>query len=314
MKEILSVGKSGNAIVTLAIGGNYLSKWEQYASPTIIEYCKINSLGLYLQDVSLDNSTTPKKFQWQKILLPAQLSKLYPKVKNFCYLDSDIIANPNKGSVFDYHINGSLSLVSQVKNLPLPLNLTQRIIAFYRHEFYSQEYPLDSALFMTPEQILQFQGFPLKDDYACMGLIMGSISDFSSRLEEIYFKYDESVLTLTGGGDEPILNHEFQSAFPINWIPYEFQAIWLFEMAWKYPFLYKRSWDSDLIRDCAESVLLGNTFLHFAGSWGESRMIEAGNFFNMEGDMQVRFSEYLKMKVTGEPKGLIRPHLINNEN
>jgi len=310
MREILKVGPSGNAIISLAIGDGYLANWERNAMPTLKRYCANNNLGLYIQDESLDHAPNRKKFTWQKLLLPEQLKKQFPKVKRFCYLDSDVIANPFRESVFEEIPGGNLGLVSQFKNLPLPLDKVLRTIAYFRNQYYDKEYPLDSALFMTPEQIFGYHGFPVKNDYACMGFILGDVEKHSLEFLDIYHKYDSQVFSITGGGDEPILNYEFQNRDDLKWLPYEYQAIWIFEMAWKYPFLYKSNQSSEtLIRECVDASLLGNTFLHFAGSWGESKMIGVGDFLKELDQFYENFFAYQSKPVSGSAVGLIRPQV-----
>ena len=59
----------------------------------------------------------------------------------------------------------------------------------------------------------------------------------------------------------------------ISWLDFRFQVMWLLEIAWKYPFLYKlRKKKNDIITDCIEASLSTSFFLHFAGSWYESNM------------------------------------------
>ena len=313
MIEILKAEKSGNAIVTLAVGANYLQNWQNFCSETWIKYCLKHDLGLYIQDESLDLHKNQKKTQWQKILLLGELSRNFPHVENFCYLDTDIVINPHSSNVFDLIMPDCVNLVSQRKNLPFELEGVLRRIAFNRNRYFDSRYPLDSALFMSAEQIYEHHGLPQHDDYACTGLIAGNVRLLATAFEEIYQKYSADVYSITNNGDEPILNSEFQDNFKVNWLPYNFQALWLYEIAAKYPFLYEKEFQiPHVIRRCAETILLTNNFLHFAGSWGESKMIEVGEFFK-NSDLE-DFLEYLDFPVTGIPVGVIRPGMFNEKN
>jgi hypothetical protein len=312
MIEILSSGSSGNAIVTLAVGAEYLQDWENYCSDTWKRYCAKHDLGLYIQEESLDLQITRKKPQWQKILLPGELLRSFPSVKNFCYLDSDIVINPWSSNVFDLIKPECVNLVSQRKNLPLELDGALRRIAFNRNRYFDSRYPLDSALFMSPEKIYEHHGLHPHDDYACTGLIAGNVDYLASNFEKIYEKYAADVYSITNNGDEPILNSEFQDNFKVNWLPYSYQALWLYEIAARYPFLYEKEFQiPGLIRKCAETILLSNNFLHFAGSWGESQMIQVGDFFKSS-DLDDYIS-YLETPVSGAPVGIIRPGMLSNE-
>ena len=306
MIEVLSCRANGHALVTLAVGESYLEKWKNHASESWIAYCKAHGLGLYVQEENQELSGPSKKVTWQKLLIPQKLREQFSTVKTFCYLDSDIVINPQGENVFDYINNLTLNLVSQVKGLPFNLKYAQKIISFYRHNYYSKDYPLDSAIFMTPEQIFSWHGFESFDNYACLGFFAGSIDQLATDLYGMYHSYSHDVVSLTDGGDEPILNFEFQSKYRINWLPYRFQAIWLFELATKYPFLYNPSHvNPRLIKECVNSSILNNCFLHFAGSWGESSHIQIGPFLNTEESSALL--DYLKRPVSATPKGRILP-------
>ena len=94
---------------------------------------------------------------------------------------------------------------------------------------------------MTPKQVAKFHNFrnaKKMQNYFCSGLFIFNHKIYSKFLEKIYEKYDKKFISLTGG-DEPIMNYEFQKqGIYLNWIDYKYQAIWVYEMANKFPFLY----------------------------------------------------------------------------
>lgn len=307
MIEILPLGKSKNAIVTLAIGDGYLSGWTNKVSQNWISYCQRFDIGLYVGDKNMDEKPTHKKLQWQKLLLVQELQDKHPDLQMFCYLDSDIAVNPLGRNIFETLNPQALNLVSQYRNLPFPLLVAQKMVSFNRHTYYSSGYPLDSSIFMSPQEIFSYHGLKAFQDYSCTGFFAGSAEQFGQVFKEIYYSYDSTVQTLTNGGDEPILNYEFMSRFKIEWQPYEFQALWIFEMAYHFPFLYNPDFYTESIaRECINTVLSRNTFLHFAGSWDESKMFNLGPFSDFSG-LALDFFDYLKVNPTGAPKGIIRP-------
>jgi len=83
-------------------------------------------------------------------------------------------------------------------------------------------------------------------------------------------------------------------------------------MAWKYPVLYDygREYET-LIREWIEASLDQNYFLHFAGSWYESEMFKNGPPFANKYDVKILnyYNQYIKQKVTGEPKGIKKAKL-----
>lgn len=306
MIEILSGQKSKKAIVTLAIGNDFESNWRNHSLPLLLDYCKKYNLGLYLQNSSLDQQKTKKKLTWQKLLLPIELKNNFHYIEEFCYLDTDVLVNNYGPSVFTF-ASGEMALVSQFNNLPYNLDIVLRRIAFYRHNYLSSEYPLDSSLFMTVKQIYEYHKLEPQQDYACAGFFMGNIEAHSEELKKIYFKYPSTVLTLTDGGDEPIFNYEFQKQFKINWLPYQLQALWLYEMAAFYPFLYQDLNNHELILKCVETTLDNNLFLHFAGGWHESHMISVASKFSKVNTVKENFRKYMQIPVTGKPIGRVLP-------
>jgi hypothetical protein len=312
MKVIIEPGSSGNVIATIAIGGEYYNSWERYASPTWKKYCEHHGLGLIVfdNDMLSTESNLWKKRQWQKLLIGDELLKSMPTVRNVCYLDTDILINYTAPNVFDGYDEDTISLVSQNKSLPYPLESVLRRIAFSRHHFYSKEYPLDSALFMSLKQIYEFHQLEVQTDYTCTGFFVFNAQTHAPLMKEWFEKYDKTGASITDGGEEAHLNYELQNWGKISWMDYKWQALWIYEMAWKYPFLYHYDKiNRSLIKECIEASLLTNYFLHFAGSWHESGMWKVGGFLESkkQQDLLDDYSAYLEMPVTGEPKGVIKP-------
>lgn len=311
MKIIAEPGPSGNVLTTIVIGQKYLDEWMLNAKPQWIEYCKKHELGLIAVTDELISESHPnwKKATWQKMLLGDSFRQAGIECNNVCYLDSDILINPMAPDVFLEYNPETIGLVSQRKNIPFPLDLLLRRIAFLRHNFYDNKYPLDSALFMSLQQIFDYHDVTPQTDYACMGFILFNVNNHSNTMQEWFHRYDRNVDSITGGGDEPLINYEIQNWGNVSWLDYRFQALWVYEMAWKYPFLYARDKINDtLIRECVEASLYSSYFLHFAGSWYESQMWKLGEWF--EGDSYKYlsdFNDYLKTEVTGEPQGMIKP-------
>ena len=302
--------KSEFTLVTIAVGEKYLSSWETYSKNNWIEYCTRHNINLYVVVEDLISKEDPKwkKATWQKLLLGNALRDISPESKLICYIDTDFLISPFAPNVFDsYKDYSTIGLVSQINNLPYDLNMIKRIISYGRHSFYSKSYPLDSSIFMEAEDIFEHHNFPKFTDYACAGFFIFNSSNHSEMMFDWFFEVESNYVSLTGG-DEPFFNNLVQSWGNITWLSYKFQALWIYELAGKYPFLYQNnSSNSQLIIDCIKSSLTQNYFLHFAGSWNESEMIKEyltkSEFPFFEDD----FKDYLDRPVTGKPKGMIRP-------
>ena len=103
---ILKSKNKKNYLVTIAIGKKCLDDWTKYAKPLWLKYCKRHSLGLIviIKDLLSKKKTLfGKKATWQKMLIGSHLSSSGLNINNICYLDTDILINPNSPNVFKNH-------------------------------------------------------------------------------------------------------------------------------------------------------------------------------------------------------------------
>lgn len=297
---------------TVAIGSSYLESWEKNALPTWQRYCERHNLGLIVFDQEMlpYESNVWKKANWQKLLIGHELCNLNLDIANVLYLDTDILISPLAPCVFKHYDDKTICLVSQVHGLPQPLHSTLRRLAFLRNKYWDSKYPLDSALFMTPKQIFEYHNVVPFDNYTCTGFFVFNVANHSSLLKSWFDKYKSGTDSITGGGEEPHLNYELFNWGKLSWLPYEYQALWTYEIAWRYPFLFEEGLhNQQLVRSCIEASLYANHFLHFAGSWHEAQMWKIGGFFSdsKSSESLTSYLNYLEVPVTGSPKGMIKP-------
>ena len=299
-------------LATIAIGEQYLQPFMKYAYHTWEMYCRRHDLGLILFDDHLISPDHPKwkKANWQKYLIPSAIVDTGLTVENVCYLDTDILISPLAPNIFDPFDSKKIGLISLRTGLPYPhLELCRRL-AFARNRYYSTEYPLDSSLFITLNDIYALIGVSQQKDYACAGVFVFNLKEQRSFFRDFFFDFDSSVLSPTSGGDQTHFNYLVQSNDLQQWLDYRFQAQWTYEIAWKYPFLYSKYRDDRaLICECIEASLFSNYFLHFAGSWYESEMWEQVKVLDTPKSLAMfdAFNEYMKNAVYGKPLGAIKP-------
>jgi len=306
MKIIKKSKNSNNYIATVAIGEKHSKEFQTYILPSWVMYCEKYDLGLVVFESDLIDKSHYKwkKSNWHRLLMGSKLKKL--NANNVCYLDTDILINPLSPNVFDFHDDEKISVVSQTK-LPFEHSKVLRKIAFFRNRYLSSDYPLDSALFISREGFYKYHKFPVQQDVFCSGFFIFNVSLFSDIMEKWFFKYPSDVETITNGGDEPVLNYEFQNHGKIKWLDYKFQALWLYEMSEKYPFLYQDMENTKLVKKCIQASLQQNYFLHFAGKWEggaykDSTILDDNFLLELQA-----FNEYLKNPVSGKPLGTIHP-------
>ena len=306
--KVIKESKNKNYIVTIAIGERFYNEWRKYVLPNWLTYCTVNNLGLIVFDQYLINEEHPKwkKATWHKLLIGQALIDNNVKVNNVCFLDADILVNSFAPNVFKHHKEDKISLVS-LRKIPYDYDTLYRKIAFFRNRYLSKDYPLDSALFISLKDLYETHDMPVQKDEFCSGFFVFNVNNFAHIMSKWFYKYDKEVVSITGGGDQTHFNYEFQNYGKINWLDYKFQAIWMYEIAEKYPFLYQQMGNQELVNQCIRASLSQNYFLHFAGKWEgdayKNQNIVDENFI-LE---QKEFNSYLETPVTGRILGSIFP-------
>ena len=302
-----------SAIATLVIGDQYFSNWELFAFPSWMRYCEKHKLGLIAitDRVPMEPGAGPDHIMWQKFLIGKYIFNEIGFRGNVCYLDSDFLINPNSPNVFDELDPKSVGLVSLRKRLPYPIDLVLKRLAFFRHTYLSKDYPLDSYLFASVADVFKYHKLDIKtDDFACAGLILFNVDEHAQFFDQVYRKYSTDEQALDGGSDQVHMNYEIQKNCAITWLDYRFQALWIYEMPWKFPFLYEPDYFNDqrLVSSCIASSLYTNYFLHFAGYW-EGNMWKTTGILqsNDQFEIQQELWNYYSVKCSGQPQGIIRP-------
>ena len=238
--KILRTSSSNNYLVSICIGEKFYNDWLRYASPSWLDYVDRHDLGLVVFDSHLieKDSEYWKKPTWQKMLIGSTLAESNIQVENVLYLDSDILISPLAPNLFHDFDPLSIAVVSLCNNLPQPRDLTLRRLAFLRHTHLSSDYPLDSALFMSLPDVFKYHSLPPRDDFFCAGMFAFNINKYASLMKSWFMKYKSDIHSITGGGDQVHMNHEIQGCKNVQWLPYEYQALWTYECAWRYPFLF----------------------------------------------------------------------------
>ena len=244
MEVIVPWSESGQILCSIAVGKKYLDNWTKLSMSSWVDYCKRNSIGLVMvtQDLCASEGVDWKKPNWQKLLLGSSLSKLSSEITDVCYLDTNIMINRFSPNIFDsYSARGNYALVSLRNNLPFPYKSVCRRIAWLRRHHYKTTYPLDSALHISIEDLYKYHGLDPQLDEACTGLVVFNVKSHSVEMREWFNKYSKDVHSVTNDGEQTHLNYEIQNTGKVQWLDYRFQAIWNFEMAYFYPFLYNEN-------------------------------------------------------------------------
>jgi hypothetical protein len=313
--EILKANKYGNYLVSIAIGDKYLERFKSNVLETWKLYADKNNLGIIVFiDHLIDESDQKwKKPNWQKLLISSVLIKAKIEINLICYLDTDIVVNPFAPNIFSKHVPRKISVVSLRNNLPFNYSETLKRLVLLRKKFIDSNYPLDSGIFASLETLYNYQNLPTQKDEFCAGLLMFKPSEFATLLEKWFYMYDQNVKSITNGGEQTHLNYHILSEGLENFLDYKFQAIWSYEIANYYPFLFFHKFSDRLLLEyCVQATLMRVHFLHFAGSWPENSRFFAEKFFLNTNylDLYKEFRDFQKTTMKGQPKGQINPSNI----
>jgi len=303
---------SHGVIVTTAIGPKYLDRWKSFSWKTWSVYAVKHDLGIAVavEDLVDEETATIKNGSWQKMLLPARLLEEFPTVERFVLIDTDVIISPIAPNIFEHVPPGQFGVVSQELNLPFDVSEVRKRVSFFRHHYYSERFPLDGLILADARSEFRLAGLPEKDNYFCAGVIVCDAAH-ASQLEEWFTGVSAEETKEATAWEQTHLNH-FIQASPHHWLPYRFQALWHYEMAWSYPHLYLLG---DKILASKEALfalrsnLWTNYFVHFAGSWHESLAWELGKSLPIPSDsyLMENFRVYLEEDIEPRSYGKIAP-------
>ena len=314
MSKIIRSSKSGNYLVFFATKKKFLDAWNKYTSISAILYAKKNNLGIILIDHELISKKNEyyKKATWQKWLIPNYIKENYNNIKNICYLDCDIIINPSAPNIFIKYDFDKILVTSVRNRMPYSFTEATRKISFLRKNFLKKNFPLNTSLIMTLDETYKHHNLPVLNDEFCAGFFGCNIKKFSTFFKNAFFKYKSPIWSVTGGGDQTHFNYEIIKSNNYEVIDYKYQTLWCYEVAVKYPFLYKNlkknSVNNKLVTDCIISSLFSSYFLHFAGTWPDSKCFYNKKIYNSIFFKKYfyEYKDYEDKKIKAKPKGPIK--------
>ncbi len=312
--HIFGHGDETEWIVSTAVGGSYFSQWLSAVSSTWVEYAMRHGLGIavFVSDIDQD-SEQPRHGAWQKLLAPRALASMLNRDVRCLLLDTDVLISPRASNIFELVEPKSIGVVSQQKNLPLEYLTLRRRIAFLRQRFLDQSFPLASGLVALPQDLLRMAGLEVHEDYFCSGVVVLDSRHHADLFADWYFRAPSSEeYSQVDWGEQLWLNHCVQGRGDVQWLDYKWQALWLYEVAAYFPFLYADRVHSEVAQWCLAASLLRNNFVHLAGRW-EQELLEAwtpilprGAVF---GEVAIELEAHEKLSAPGIPQGVIAPKI-----
>ncbi|MDB3982312.1 hypothetical protein N9419_02490 [Candidatus Pelagibacter sp.] len=291
-----------NTIACLAIGEKIYRHWKKNIYPFWKIYCKKNNLGLvvFTKDLIDKKNSNWKKPTWQRLLVGQEIKKTLPLVKNVCILDLDILINPIAPNIFNSIKKNKINLTSLRTNLPFEYKNTIRKLAFFRKKYTNKNYPLDSSLNSSLKTLYQADGLKSQDDELCVGVLVYNIKNFSKTLYDWFFYFKKKNMKTNFGGCQNQIAYKILTKNYCHLLSYKFQAIWVFEIAARFPIIMKYLKNLEIMSEMVTSTILDNYFLHFAGAGPEASIWMKSNFFNrINKKLLSEYNNYYLKKLEG---------------
>jgi hypothetical protein len=310
LEEIIS-GTTPNAIFLTVIGEKFQKDFERISLPHLKEYCLRYGIGLLILKEYIDKeneNVSPYSdcAGYQRLLIPEAIVNDFSQYKYICDLDVDCIPGPMARDIFSYPEDGLLDDTIYL-TYPTPFNLPRaelgRRLSLLRKTFVDKTFPLDSLLMGSDEFEKETLGFNFSGPIATMGTCMGSARLIAHCNRIVY----NAIASNFSGYLQNYKNHIFREEAKISWLPYEFQAIWSYEIAMFYPFLFSNQGDQ-ILYDSLMATLLRVDMLHFAGTWPENNIFHKGPFFKpgSMGNYYKKFPSYFVENITPKSYGKLQ--------
>lgn len=302
-----------NWLVTTAIGGDYLERWEGFARDTWLRYARRHGLGIAVAVSDLaEEDELQLNGAWQKLLALRSLREALGRGARCAIIDTDVLVGDGAPNVFDAVAPGRVGIVSQVHGIPLNLSQINNRIAYLRATFVDPDFPLVSLLNASPNQLFEWAGLsPGFDNFACTGVIVADTESHKDAFARWYSEAPQTTEYLAlGDWEQTYLNHRIQQLPEVQWMPYQWQALWVFEVAAYYPFLYSRDCPREVAQWCLSASLSRNYFVHMAGRWESALLEQRGPEWPGAADAEgflLRLREHEESEATAAMRGKILP-------
>lgn len=253
------------AVVTLAIGDNYLGRWRLLCERGWRQYCDRHNYTLLVIDKPLDESQRARGRSpaWQKCLvLEPPLASRFDRV---IWVDSDIVINPGAPSI-DANLSPELIGAIDENTYPTPESrqtIINSLVASW--EKANPEISSNWATFRDPAAWHALAGLPKRGRYMVQtGVLVMSPRHHRDLLRHVYDAYEDRGGVQMNYEMRP-LSFEIQEHGFQQWIDNRFNALILFLQLYQNVLLRQPLKNTVEQLRFIQSAYATNYFLHFAG-------------------------------------------------
>ena len=268
--------RSDTVLVSLVAGEAYRESFVRWYLPSWQRYCERHGFDLFLLDAPIDRNValSVKSIHWQKLLVPS-----LPNLKGYdrlVWLDADILVNdalaPDVARGVPEDRIGVVDATGWMTERDDVFNHYGRFILLDALAMTATRgrYGKDAARLvvadMTIADMYRLKGLvPPCDRFVNTGVFVCSPRRHGDFLFDVYLRYERDLWDF----ENSAMSWEILRSGAHHFLDPRFNAVWIWEAARHYPFLYDLEFynaNPELVRRCVNTCFRNNYFLHFAGT------------------------------------------------
>jgi hypothetical protein len=268
-------GRGRVALATLVVGDKYREAFERRYLPGWVAYARRHGYDLHVVDRAIDGRAdlARKSLHWQKMLVPS-----LPQLRGYdrvVWVDADVMINAAVAPDVTAGVPADrIGVVDATPWMTAPDDaftqygrfLLLDALSMTARRRHGVDYDRIVIADMTVADMYRLKGFdPPVDRFVNTGVFVCTPREHADFLFEAYLRHDRDVWDF----ENSALSWEIVRSGLAHWIDPRFNAVWPWEAARHYPFLYDLGFqhaNPDLLRMCVNTVFRNNWFLHLAGA------------------------------------------------
>jgi len=272
-------------LVTILLGEAYIAEWETYVRPSWQKYAERHGYDLFVmtEPILPGAITATKSAHWQKLLVPS-----LPALRDHdfvVWLDADVLINHRVapcvcgqmttqgiGAVDMAYVHEDAAdgfsvawrysyLMKLAAQRAVEAGLQPILESPTEGFFSSTEVPRDES---TESHYREHGIENPPRGYLNTGLLVTRPGRHAEMLAEIFARYDHD----SDSFEQTYVSYELLKAGAVELLDRRFNALWAYELARNYPFLFRRFVEEgadEVMAACVNTAFANNYFLHFAG-------------------------------------------------
>ncbi|MHA1598619.1 MAG: hypothetical protein ACTSV1_07840 [Alphaproteobacteria bacterium] len=292
--------KNRNAIVTLAVGDDYVAGFMKYAEPTWRKYCTRHGYDAILLTDLIDTNCdfSKKSIHWQKLLVG-----ILPQLQDYdrvVWVDGDILINHRMApSIVEAVTSDKIGVIDASPEFHYGddvYNLHSRFLILN----YLMKMKMGGAkpggvdrVTITDGDLASYYKFLGFEEpvsrFINTGVFVFEPKRHGAFLAGIYQKYDRDYMDF----ENTPLSYEFQANDAVEYVDGRFNHVWRSVAVKHYPFLFNRDRIADydqMLRLCANVTFRNSYFMHFAGGGGNPVIKDAFSMIDTEAASAVQLA------------------------